>query len=258
MLHVVAWCRSSPPAGDQSIETSQIELTRMIFGAVLFLPRHWHWRSRCWADFPAPSSGPAGSHYPPNSGSPWETGLGQGRCLWSSPACCHQCYWGKQKTDVLFCITFQQEPCESYRWSPVETWDGGHLHTIPGSQVFVYDLPASQVAHSTSYLDGHVHQVLLGDRLKGNKWEGRVERPKQEKTRKAQLTWLNCAEVCPQWKQNGPALRALSESPTLKTVACCVLGATEGFADNGWASRCVWEHSQHCRGKDPWLVPVNN
>lgn len=44
----------------------------------------------------------------------------------------------------------------------------GHLHTVPGSQIFVYDLSASQVAHPTCNLDGHVDQVLLRDRLEGN------------------------------------------------------------------------------------------
>lgn len=42
----------------------------------------------------------------------------------------------------------------------------GHLHAVPGGEVFVYDLPARQVAHSTSNLDGHVNQVLLRDGLK--------------------------------------------------------------------------------------------
>lgn len=47
-----------------------------------------------------------------------------------------------------------------------------HLHTVPGGQVFVYDLPARQVAHSACDLNGHVHQVLLRDRLEGNEREG--------------------------------------------------------------------------------------
>lgn len=44
----------------------------------------------------------------------------------------------------------------------------GHLHAVPGGEVFVYDLPARQVAHSTCNLNGHVNQVLLRDRLEGN------------------------------------------------------------------------------------------
>lgn len=47
----------------------------------------------------------------------------------------------------------------------------GHSHAVPGSEVFVYDLPARQVAHSTCNLDGHINQVLLRDRLKGNEGE---------------------------------------------------------------------------------------
>lgn len=35
----------------------------------------------------------------------------------------------------------------------------------------MYDLPARQVAHSTGNLNGHVNQVLLRDRLKGNEAE---------------------------------------------------------------------------------------
>lgn len=52
---------------------------------------------------------------------------------------------------------------------------GAHLHTVPGSQVFVDDLPAGQVAHSTSDLNGHGNQVLLRDRLKDKKTEHQVE-----------------------------------------------------------------------------------
>lgn len=44
-------------------------------------------------------------------------------------------------------------------------WGGQYLHTVPGSQVFVDDLPSGQVAHATGDLDGHVDKVLLGDRL---------------------------------------------------------------------------------------------
>lgn len=44
-------------------------------------------------------------------------------------------------------------------------------HTVPGSQVFVDDLPAGQVAHSTGDLNGHINQVLLGDGLKDKKTE---------------------------------------------------------------------------------------
>lgn len=47
----------------------------------------------------------------------------------------------------------------------------GHLHAVPGGEVFVYDLPARQVAHSTCNLNGHVNQVLLRDRLEGNERE---------------------------------------------------------------------------------------
>ena len=50
----------------------------------------------------------------------------------------------------------------------------GHLHAVPGGEVFVYDLPASQVAHPACNLDSHVDQVLLRDRLKGN--EGKREK----------------------------------------------------------------------------------
>lgn len=32
----------------------------------------------------------------------------------------------------------------------------GCLHAVPGSEVFVYHLPARQVAHSTGDLDSHV------------------------------------------------------------------------------------------------------
>lgn len=42
------------------------------------------------------------------------------------------------------------------------------LHTVPGGEIFVDDFPASQVAHSTSNLDGHVNKVLLRDGLRGN------------------------------------------------------------------------------------------
>lgn len=42
---------------------------------------------------------------------------------------------------------------------------GQYLHTVPCSQVFVDDLPPGQVAHPTGNLDGHVHQILLGNRL---------------------------------------------------------------------------------------------
>lgn len=78
----------------------------------------------------------------------------------------------------------------------------GHLHAVPGSEVFVYDLPARQVAHSTCNLDGHINQVLLRDRLKGNEgetmcmWE--VETGKTQKgsgDRRPQLTWLYCGET---------------------------------------------------------------
>lgn len=47
------------------------------------------------------------------------------------------------------------------------------LHAVPGSEVFVYHLPARQVAHSTGDLDGHVDQVLLGDGLQGNQTDRR-------------------------------------------------------------------------------------
>lgn len=61
----------------------------------------------------------------------------------------------------------------------------GHLHAVPGGEVFVYDLPARQVAHSTCNLNGHVNQVLLRDRLEGNERERErqcaVEKQKQEK-----------------------------------------------------------------------------
>lgn len=57
---------------------------------------------------------------------------------------------------------------------------GAHLHAIPGSQVFVYDLPAGQVAHSTSDLNGHIHQVLLGDRLKDRNVSSRATFQKPE------------------------------------------------------------------------------
>lgn len=42
---------------------------------------------------------------------------------------------------------------------------GQYLHTVPGSQVFVDDLPSGKVAHPTGNLDGHMHQILLGNRL---------------------------------------------------------------------------------------------
>lgn len=47
------------------------------------------------------------------------------------------------------------------------------LHAVPGGEVFVYHLPARQVAHSTGNLDGHVDQVLLGDGLQGNQTDRR-------------------------------------------------------------------------------------
>lgn len=57
------------------------------------------------------------------------------------------------------------------------------LHTVPGSEVFVYDLPAGQVAHSTSNLNGHGNQVLLRDRLKDKKTESALQNPESIKRR---------------------------------------------------------------------------
>jgi len=61
-------------------------------------------------------------------------------------------------------MKFQAKSPENELWK----LHSRHLHAVPSSEVFVYDLPASQVAHSTRDLDGHVHQVLLRDSLKGN------------------------------------------------------------------------------------------
>lgn len=65
-----------------------------------FLPHHSRSRSHCWASFPGPSSERAGSRYRPDSGNPWGIGPEQEHCLWSSPACCRQCYgrggWGRR------------------------------------------------------------------------------------------------------------------------------------------------------------------
>lgn len=151
-----------------------------VYLVVQFLPHHSHSRSRCWASFPRPSSGRAGSHYPPDSGNPWEIGLGQGHCLWSLPACCHQYCRREEKREksqtFFLVIKFQTKSPESNR-EELRIYDDsfelgqGHLHAVPGGEVFVYDLPASQVAHSTCNLDGHVNQVLLRDCLKGNKGE---------------------------------------------------------------------------------------
>lgn len=74
-------------------------------------------------------------------------------------------------------IKFQHKSPESYREALKANDDHsepgqGHLHAVPGGQVFVYDLPASQVAHSTCNLDGHINQVLLRDCLKGNEGGG--------------------------------------------------------------------------------------
>lgn len=117
---------------------------------------------------------------------------------------------GQERKKYFFVIKFQTKSPERYS-EELRTNDGsceqgqGHLHAVPGSEVFVYDLPASQVAHSTCNLDGHVNQVLLRDRLKGNEGEGdnvqlrsrdRKKKKKgsewgQETTADATLLWRN-------------------------------------------------------------------
>lgn len=81
-------------------------------------------------------------------------------------------------------VTVQEElRTNDDSWEPGQ----GHLHAVPGGEVFVDDLPASQVAHSTCNLDRHVNQVLLRDCLKRNKGgETRcaVEKQTQEKEKK--------------------------------------------------------------------------
>lgn len=82
-------------------------------------------------------------------------------------------------------ITWKLQGRTEQKWR--QLWArSGHLHAVPGSDVFVYDLPASQVAHSTCNLDGHVNQVLLRNCLKGNEGAGdNVQlRNKQEKHRR--------------------------------------------------------------------------
>lgn len=64
----------------------------------------------------------------------------------------------------------------------------------------MYDLPASQVAHSARNLDGHVNQVLLRDGLRGNgsdgaKNEQRKGTGKTKAEKGVQISWCDFAVV---------------------------------------------------------------
>lgn len=81
-------------------------------------PHHWHWRSRCWAGSPGPSSAQACSHYPPGSGSPWERGLGPVRYQWSSPACCRRCLRSTTESQsVSQCVCGHMQTITQATWT---------------------------------------------------------------------------------------------------------------------------------------------
>lgn len=60
------------------------------------------------------------------------------------------------------------------RTTAIRSITSGYLHTVSGCQVFVNDLPPGQVAHATGNLDGHVHQVLLRNRLEWGRGRQRL------------------------------------------------------------------------------------
>lgn len=96
------------------------------------------------------------------------------------------------------------KPPEIYKERHTESGQR-HLHTVPSSEVFVYDLPASQVAHSARNLDGHVNQVLLRNGLRGNgSDEAKMSRGKGQEKQKQKwefrstgvtLLWRNVSSV---------------------------------------------------------------